>query len=1088
MIQKFLGTYLGPIIAAEKLLRRRKLVASVLFLAAISFAALAALSYIQEWWSWRAVFVVLALLLVGTLIGLARIRRSTPDLRELAKRIEERYPELRAALLAVMDQNPGPDGELGFLQKRLLGEVSDHAVTHQWVKKVSQRRLAAAAWGQFAAILAFGVGLWFLLGQAPMLGSRPHLATKGTKGDAPVSTEVTIQVTPGDVELEKGSRLVVEANFKGRAPSAALLVIQNAGGEFRLPMNVGLDDSVFSTVIPKVDEDSVYHVSYETAKSDEFSITTFDLPALLQANATITPPDYIGGEKTEITDTRKITVMEGSQVTWGLRINKAVAAGELFSESGEIIPLAPDPSDPTLLLVSHTPAETGRYRVHLVDEKDRGNAHPPWLTVNVTKNLPPKLKLTFPGRDFEVSALQELPLEAEVWDDVEVIKTGMTYLFKGKETTLTLSESALAGGKTHALSTLIDVESLDAKERDLITYYFWAEDRDREGQIRRTSSDMFFAEVRLFEEIVREGQPQSGKGSPPSGGDADGLIKLQQDIVNAAWKIVRDHQAKRPFSEIAENLSVVQESQGVAISQLDEVLEKVKDPELLQIFAEAKTIMETALIEFADAGTKEDGNLVSIGHASSLKAYAKLIEARAREMEISKSKSQTPGEPKERQQRNMNLELEQKELKYEENSEAQDPAKSAEQKENLAVLNRLKDLARRQEAIAEKIKELENQLQKASGEKKAEIERQLKRLQEEQQELIRDLDDLAERMNSEENRANMAEEKEELNETRENVQKTAEELESGDLATASNAATRAKEQLEKMQEEFREKTSRQFASEMKTLRDASRELAEKQKSIGEKIEGMAREPQGNETDPDGQKARGELAQAIQEQSEKVSEIVEQMRTLSEASEVSEPLLSDALYETVRNTTMNGIEDSLEEVRNLTYFNRGPQAATAEKVAARGIEELKESIEKAAEKVLGNEADALRLARSELDRLIEESKSETERLSGTEGEKPSTKEGQSADQTGSRPGREPGEKGEKGEPSATPGTGTEKGKGEIAGKGDTPGKGEGKEKGQGESPESLAGGGHDGEPGGTPKRTPKGSPKGSSPAGGNQRGG
>jgi len=279
---------------------------------------------------------------------------------------------------------------------------------------------------------------------------------------------------------------------------------------------------------------------------------------------------------------------------------------------------------------------------------------------------------------------------------------------------------------------------------------------------------------------------------------------------------------------------------------------------------------------------------------------------------------------------------------------------------------------------------------------------------------------------------------------------------------------------------------------MKTLRDASRELAEKQKSIGEKIEGMAREPQGNETDPDGQKARGELAQAIQEQSEKVSEIVEQMRTLSEASEVSEPLLSDALYETVRNTTMNGIEDSLEEVRNLTYFNRGPQAATAEKVAARGIEELKESIEKAAEKVLGNEADALRLARSELDRLIEESKSETERLSGTEGEKPSTKEGQSADQTGSRPGREPGEKGEKGEPSATPGTGTEKGKGEIAGKGDTPGKGEGKEKGQGESPESLAGGGHDGEPGGTPKGspkgTPKGSPKGSSPAGGNQRGG
>lgn len=1065
MIQKILGSCLAPVIAAEKLLRRRKLTIAVLGLGAMAFALLTVLSIYASWWSWWVVLALLIGMAMAVMIGLVRIDHSTPDLRTIALRVEESHPDLRTALLAAMDQKPGPDGELGFLQKRLLGEISEHAIRNRWVKQVSEKRLAAAGWGQFAVIAAFVVALWFLLGEVP-LGVAPTLANKKTATPEEPETPAGIEVivTPGDVEVEKGSRLVVEASFKGRAPASALLVLTSAGGETRLPMNVGLDDTVFSTLIPKVDGDATYRIDYEAEKSVDFSITTFEFPSLSKADATVTPPPYIGGEKKEIADTRKITVMEGSDVAWRLKINKPVVAGEMFGESGDdIITLTPDPADPTLLLASHQPDETQRYRVHLVDDKDRANQRPPWITVNVTKNLPPKLKLTFPGRDFEVSALQELPLEAEVWDDVEVLKTGMTYLFNGTETNIDLTEEPLAGNENHSLSTLIEVEKLDAEERDLITYYFWAEDRDREGKVRRTTSDMFFAEVRLFEEIVREGQPQSGQGTPGAG-EAGELIKIQKDIVNAAWRLVRDHENGKTFEALASDVEVLRESQLVVIAKVDEALEQVEDAGLREIFLEAREIMERGVTELVSLAEKADAGLLAPVHATALEAYAKLIEARAREMEISMSKSQSQGQSQERQQMNMNLELEQKEMKYEENSAARDPAQTAEQQENLAVLNRLKDLARRQEAIAEKIKELENQLQNASEEKKEEIERQLKRLEEEQRELLREADDLSERMDSEENRANMAEEQKRLEETRENIQETADKLDSGNLAEAANAATRAQEQLEEMQEEFREKTSRQFANEMKSLRDASRELAENQKAIGEQLDRMADEPTDNSFEADNQKERGELAQAMEDQSTKLGEVVEQMRTLSEQSEVSEPLLSDALYETVRNTMMNQVEESLEEARDLTFYNRARQAQPAEKAAARGIEELKEKIESAAEKVLGNESDALRLARSELDRLIEETKSETDRLSGKNeakdggkepgqtGESGEDKEGRMAHQTGTAPGKEPGQKKGEGAESDTssdePGEG-DKGKteGEVAGKGGEKGKG----KGKGETP-------------------------------------
>ncbi len=1026
MIQKLLSTCLGPVVAAERQLRRRRLVATVLGIGALGCALLTVLALVASWWSWPVVFGFFGTLCLATAIGLSRIESSTPDLREIAWRIEEKHPDLRAALLAAMDQKPAPGGGLGFLQRKLLGEISEHAVKNRWVRRVSERRLLLAAWGQFFALAAFVASLWFLLGEAPF-GAAARPTAGVAEADAPLAPAAfEVRVTPGDVELEKGSRLVVEAAFAGRAPAAATLVHRHAGGETRLPMQVGLDDSVFSALIPKVDTGGGYHLVFEDAKSDEFSIAVFELPELLRADAVVTPPAYLGGEKKTIADTRKITVMEGSVVEWRLRVNKPLAAGELFGEDGEILTLTQDPADETLLLASHEPAKTQRYRVHLVDAQDRANQRPPWLTVNVQENAPPQWKLTFPGRDFEVSALQELLLEAEVWDDVEVLRAGMTYEYKGEETEVVLNETPLAGKAKHPLETFIDIESLGARERDLVTYHFWAEDRDKDGQVRRSASDQFFAEVRLFEDILREGAPGGGGGSQGEQGETDELLRIQKDILNATWKLVRYHRLGKPFDSLAGDVKVVEESQQVVIGKTEEVLGQIEDAELREALEKAKEAMVRAAGEFAAVSEKRDGELLVPALGSAKEAYAELLRARARETEISMSNSMSSGsQSQQERQRNLNLELEQKELKYEEQSVAATPAQSAEQQENLAVLNRLKDLARRQEAIAEKIKELENRLQNAKEEEKAEIERQLKRLQEEQRELLREMDDLAERMDSDENRANMTEEREELDRARESVQETAEKLESGQLSEAANSATRAGEQLEQMKEEFRERTSRQFSNEMKSLRESARELAEAQEAIGGQIDRLAEAPADDPFSADRQQQRGELAESIAGQSQKLSEMLEAMRTLSEQAEPTEPILSDALYEAVRNAMTSQVEESLDEARDYAFYNRPDQARTAEEAASRGIAELKNRIEKAAETILGNEADALRLARSELDKLIEESKAEAERLAGGEG----TEEGQAEDPTGSSQGKEEG----------LAESGKEKGKGEGPGQ---PGEGEG----------------------------------------------
>jgi len=83
----------------------------------------------------------------------------------------------------------------------------------------------------------------------------------------------------------------------------------------------------------------------------------------------------------------------------------------------------------------------------------------------------------------------------------------------------------------------------------LVTYFAWADDYGPDGQARRTFSDIFFAEVRPFEEIYRA--DQSGAGENPGenqnqnqnqnqgggGNQSPRLAELQKQIVIATWKL-----------------------------------------------------------------------------------------------------------------------------------------------------------------------------------------------------------------------------------------------------------------------------------------------------------------------------------------------------------------------------------------------------------------------------------------------------------------------------------------------------------------------------------------------------------------------
>jgi hypothetical protein len=1127
---------------ALRTLKRQRLV--ILLFLALS-AMLMTLASHPDWlpkaWRVRLIQSIAITVASGALLSWLLYRRRASAL-DIARQLEARDPKLNG--LAITAAELLHKSDPSFLEQRVIAQLTDYSATQDWKKLLIGWR--ETVWGSRAAIVSCLLFVLSFFSADRAIRQHHRQASIAKRPAVRTVTQPPIlsaTLTPGDTEIERGSRLVVEATFAKEVPADATLIVSELDGRERdrLPMRLTVDEQVFGGMIAKVDKDARYHVEFGDGKSKQHTVTTFVYPKLEQVDVKITPPAYTKLPSKEIKNTMKITAMEGSVLDFSLKINKPVKDAELFGEDKTVLPLKPSAQDPTILTATMKAEKTQKWRVHLVDDKERANKNPPWISVTVQANQLAKIEVVFPKRDVQVSQIQELPIEAKVWDDLGVTKSGASFSIAGQTREIIFKHGITEPSKKQEVKELLALEKEDTVPRQLVSYHFWAEDTGPQGEVRRSMSDMFFAEVRHFEDIFREGDSPPGEPGKEEKTSADKIVELQKQIVNATWRLVRDTNAGRTMEASAPDAGVVHASQGMALEQTKEAMEKAEDAQVKTALTEAWKSMKDALDPLQMAA--EEKKRASLNQALTFEQSALewLHQAQSREHMIMRSKSSKSASGKQKQMQNqlMNLELKQEEKRYEEEKQASEE-QTTEQQENLQVMNRLKELARRQEALAEKMKELQNQLQKAkTAQEKEELQNQLKRLEEEQQQLVNDLDDLKERMEKPENAANMAEAKQQLEQTREQVNDAAEKLKQQQLAEAANSATRAQRELEKMQEDFKQKTARRFSDEMKQMRQQARAVGEKQKQISEALENQ-KTPEESRGDTSASLEKmlqgGDVARQVQEQQEKVAKLLEDMKRVSEQAEGNNPLLHRRLYEAVREAKTGGLEEHLDETRMQSRYGQRAEAQDAERKANTLVDQLQQGVEKAAESVLGSETEALRMARTELDKLIKEAgeeKGQQEAEKGTaqaqdqqakakDGGKPSGESRSEAKTAAQQPGDKPsGNAGKQpGENEATEGQASEQGgKGDPQTEGRKPGQmaeskqpsnqsdkpgdaskgdGKGKQPGQkgsegqanepGEKPGQMAQGQQPGQPsgqGGQPSDLP-GDPQSKSPRNGAQQ--
>ncbi len=963
------------------------------------------------------VFLGICLLISAIFIVVSRNWFSDP--KWVASRIESQYPELESRLLTSIDQvNEVKEQHIGFLQQLLLTQTINHSVRNPWEMVVSSSKFV---FSQLAAISAFTL---LLLGAVMMSQAPPVVkAQKMLNDDSPavvsqpernLPTQLE-SVEPGNTEVENGSSLIVLAKFSGQLPEKADLVyevsVPQTDGETgpviqRIAMNPSFDDPIFAGQIENVTEPLTYWVEFDNQTSDRFYVTVFEYPSLQQLDFELDFPEYTKLPNKIVNDARRVSALIGTNVTITARLNKSVRECVLVSKDGDSIALSESPSGDAVYSTSFAISQSKRFELQLRDESDRRNKLPPEISINALSNKPPVVKITMPGRDLEVSPLEELDTQAKISDDYGVHRTGMTYsVAGGKANELVLGED-LVSKKEHLVEKLIDFESLNAAPDQLVSYFYWAEDFVDDGKTRRVMSDLFFAEVREFEQIFRQGEQQSRtqqqkqqqqQQNQQQQQQAAELMDLQKEIINATWKLIRRETDDRVSNQFASDVSVIQESQQMGIGLVDKLAEKMaNNPQAGTLATQIKTAMNGVVLTLQRCVETTSADPLLDAVSQEQQVYQMLLKMQSDESQVQQQQQnqqqQQQGQQQSRSQQQLQqLQLENDRNRYEEENQAQKKQEEdAEKAEVRQALNRLKELARRQEDINEQLEKLQTALEAAKDEEeKAEIERRLKRLREQQEELLRDLDEL--KNDAEQNQDNelMQNATEELDKARENVRKSAEALKENQVSKAAAAGNRAQQQFEDLREAFKKGNANQFVEQMKEMSTKAQELQDKQTEIAEQIQKI-KEAEGKSLREKNN--RDQITQELNDQRKKYDDILKDIKEVVRDAEESEPLLSQQLFDTFQETRKSNTVEELDLTRRMLSQGFIDEAEKTNSAAEKGVADLNKGVQKAAQSIVGDESESLRRAEQTLRKLANQINQEIQENNPTEATSTEASEG------------------------------------------------------------------------------------------------
>ena len=798
---------------------------------------------------------------------------------------------------------------------------------------------------------------------------------------------VSVEVQPGHLRLPAGKPLTIKARvhaFGSNLARTRPTLTVRAGGDSRVVEMAPAGDG-FEFRFESVDRSFEYTVSAGQAASPDYTVTALFPPRVQRIDIQYQYPSFSGLAPRTEQDGGDIYAPAGTRVRLAIHVDKPVVSGELAMTAGAS-PLKE--AGGQLVHADLVLAKDDSYRIRLADADGLTSEGDSEYFIRLMDDRPPDVRILRPAGDQGITPLEEVAIEARAEDDFGVASLDLVYAVGGgPERSVPFTK--ISGGETERTGAhLLAAEDLKVKPGDVITYYARARDVGRGKRSSETRSDMFFLEVRPFNEEFVASQSQANARSGAEDQQLEALIQAQKDIISATWNIERRSAGGRSAADI----KAIAQSQAELRMRAERALgpaRRTRDPFLPQQIvrapqppsgespiAAAVLAMTKAIEQLASDRTRD-----AINHE--MAALNGLLQAQAeiRRREIAQQQnSNSGGRGSNRQGQDLSA-LFDKELQrqqrtnYEQRSQVEERPEQGQDKQEAA--DRVRDLAKRQEAINARQRELGRLAEE-------ERKRELARLTRDQEELQRQAEALSKQMGQSSPSSSQGKSQQQgdkpqngqpssgpppsgqpsndkpgspgVRSAAEQMRQAAGEMQRNDSQSAARSGERAAEQLRRLEQQMRGGGADARQRKAADLQSEAQQIAQEQRRIAGEADRLQKA-----TGTDSADARRRLAADKDRLADRVESLQREAARLgSEQGKGEEQSRArDAAGQLQRDRVGETMREGAQQMR-----------AGASPPSGRAEQQVAESLDKVVEKLGGAGSNEARQMASELDRSRE----------------------------------------------------------------------------------------------------------------------
>jgi hypothetical protein len=565
-----------------------------------------------------------------------------PKLRDeqVALYLEEHERSLNAAVVTAVEmRNAAPAGGMRSpaLIDRLTRAALDRVHRANDGRAIDEGELRIN--GGILAAIAFGALAAMLFGPVTFRHGVQLLATPWSSGASP-ATMFSIAVEPGNVAVAKGGDELIEARLRGFESDHVELLVRSVDSTSwtRLPMTPD-SSGRYAFRMFDIGAKTQYVVEANGVRSTTYTIDVSNLPYVKHVDLQYRYPSYTQLEPVDVDSSGDIAALKGTMVRVRIAPTVPTQGGRVVLDGGDTLKLVPQ-ADGKLMAMLRVD-KPGFYKVELQGPDGKMVTGSLDYTIDVLPDRPPTVQFTKPGRDQKVLSVDEVYTEVRAQDDYGVAKVDLVYSVNGaEEHTVALQDGAKALRDISAGHTFM-LEGLKLEPGDIISYYARATDNNTVSGPGRASTDIYFMQVRPYDNEYR--QQQGGGGGGGGGGgqqnDANQLSQRQREIIAATFKTARDS-AQTDKKALDENLATLRLSQQRLREQTSELSNKLVERGISKSdsnWAKISQILPKAAAEMDTAEKKLSSGAPTSALQPEQRALAQLQRAEAvfREIQVS---------------------------------------------------------------------------------------------------------------------------------------------------------------------------------------------------------------------------------------------------------------------------------------------------------------------------------------------------------------------------------------------------------------------------------------------------------------------